>query len=326
MLNHLHSNLLICLLLVSVSGACLAEDECYRSPTDSALLPEIAAASRQMLATICAGSDEDGVRMAYTEFVTQITHWFDPYGGFQQGKLPSMQIRSMLDNPAISTVSVGVDLEGNLTIGVDPYVPADPERCDSVAAERVRHASCSEVIDEFVDLYTLAQNDYQALLDKPTLDNIVNLRKRWEPFLDQMRGQTLLELFVNGKLYRSNSERFEEPPSSQIILLHPVLLYENVNAAVDGENSQEALGIELLGMNWWRQDKWYIPSGGSLLTVYSDRKDVQDWGLGVALHFRSVYTVGYTNHGGDDGIFVSLDFLKLFQDKKKAFDEYKGNF
>ncbi|MEJ2406330.1 MAG: hypothetical protein P8171_18935 [Candidatus Thiodiazotropha sp.] len=273
MLNHLHRNLMICLLFVSFTGACLAEDECHVTPPESTLLPEVAAASGQMLATMCAGTDKDGIRVAYTEFVTEITHWFDPFGGFQQGKLPSQQIRSMLANPAISTVSVADDLEGNLAIGEDRYVPADPDRCNSVAAERGRSASCSEIIAEFVDLYTLAQNVYQALYNKQTHENIVNLRKSWEPFLDQMRGQTLLELLVNSRLYRSNSERFGEPPSSQIILLHPVLLYENVSAAVDGENSQEALGIELLGMNWWRQEKWYIPSGGSLLTVYSDRKD-----------------------------------------------------
>ena len=65
----------------------------------------------------------------------------------------------------------------------------------------------------------------------------------------------------------------------------------------------EAIGLEIFGANWWKQDQWYVPSGGSVLAPYSDREDVADWGYGLTIHFKNSYTLGYTKHGSDDGVF-----------------------
>jgi hypothetical protein len=98
---------------------------------------------------------------------------------------------------------------------------------------------------------------------------------------------------------------------------------ENVDAALEGDQTKEALLIEAVGVNWWSERPWYMPSGGSLVALYSDRSATADVGYGVAVHFRGVYTVGYAVHDGDDGVFISVDLLKFFQDKRKIISTYQ---
>jgi hypothetical protein len=44
---------------------------------------------------------------------------------------------------------------------------------------------------------------------------------------------------------------------------------------------------------------------------------------GVALHFRSVCSLGYTKHSGSDGFFVSFDLLKLLQNKQRVIEQFQ---
>jgi len=83
--------------------------------------------------------------------------------------------------------------------------------------------------------------------------------------------------------------------------------------------------LEIIGVNWWRNTKWYKPSGVSAIALYTDRAGIDDVGYGVAIHFASKFTLGYADHGGSDGYFISVDLLELLKDKKTLLNEYRGS-
>ncbi|MEO1245636.1 MAG: hypothetical protein AAFX56_08110 [Pseudomonadota bacterium] len=306
-------------LFLSLSPAFAQEPAaCPEEVAAAVHLPEVRDAALAVLNARCGDPSKTRMMLAYNDFLNQVSGWFDPYGGFAGDERPVEHIKEIVNQGSADSVAVGLSANDTLVIGEREFMPASEGDC-----ERVARTACGAVTDEFIRYYTLAQNAYASLAVAVVIQEISALRQQWEPFLDTMRGQTALELAVNGWVYKNRETAdFSAPPSKQWILLHPVLLVENVNAAIDGQNTQEAIGVELLGLNWWQQDSWYVPSGGSVLAVYSDRQDVNDWGYGVALHFKSVYTIGYTHRSGDDGVFVSLDLLKLFQNKNAAFKAY----
>ncbi|MEM8815983.1 MAG: hypothetical protein AAGE85_09150 [Pseudomonadota bacterium] len=305
------------LLLLSPAFAQEAAD-CPEEVPEAEHLPEVREAALTVLRARCEDPSKTRMMLEYNDFLNRVSGWFEPFGGFVDGGLPVEHVKEIIRQGSAESVSIAPSANDSLVIGEREFLPASQESC-----ERVARAACGAVTDEFVRFYTLAQKAYASLAVDIVITEISALRQQWEPFLDTMRGQTALELAVNGWVYKNRETAdFSAPPSKQWILLHPVLLVENVNAAIDGQNTQEAIGVELLGLNWWQQDSWYVPSGGSVLAVYSDRQDVNDWGYGVALHFKSVYTIGYTHRSGDDGVFVSLDLLKLFQNKNAAFKAY----
>lgn len=294
---------------------------CTQALSKPIYLVEIGQAAEIAKTEICAAESQIEMNLAYIDFLDEIRGWFNPYGGFKDPVyvVDALKRRITIANPS---VTVDLSVSDKLQVGTDTFEPADENKCIEVS----RATRCVEVFEEFIQLYVEIQN-LQAEPERiETLKKLKKLRADWDPFLEQMKGQTGLELLINRHAYRNDTDTFSGPPSSQWIVLHPTVLIENVSAAADGENTQEALGLEIIGMNWWKQDKWYAPSGASVLAVYSDRTDVDDVGYGVALHFLSNYTIGYTNHGGEDGFFVSVDIIKLFQDKKNVFESYKSAF
>jgi hypothetical protein len=270
---------------------------------------------------ICFTKSQIEKNFAYVDFVNNIKGWFDPYGGFEGGGYVVDAIKSHITiaNPS---VAVDLNLKDNIQVVSESFKPSDESKCVLVSSA----LNCAEVLEDFIQLYGGIQNLEAERRRRETLEYLKKLRVEWTPFLEHMKGQTWLELAINRRAYKNDSSHFKAPPSSQWIFLHPTLLVEYAAGAADGENAQEALGLEIIGMNWWKQDKWYVPSGASVLAVYSDRSDIKDLGYGVALHFLSDYTVGYTNHDGEDAYFLSVDLIKLFQDKNKAFDSYRSAF
>lgn len=232
-----------------------------------------------------------------------------------------------------------VDLE--IEVNGEVFRVADVNRCEAEARSRAAASpsagdgSCLDAVGELIDVYNIAQSALASPLALAFANAARAIDADWQTYLDEMRGQTLLELAINTKLYRRKHEGamagFTPAPDRQWIVLHPGLVVENVGDAVDGENTKEALMLELVGMNWWRnrvnddgrERGRFAPSGFSIISVYSDRPGVTDAGYGLALHFDSVYTLGFTSHDGDNGVFVSFDLLKLLQDKQKALEEYR---
>ena len=67
-----------------------------------------------------------------------------------------------------------------------------------------------------------------------------------------------------------------------------------------------------------------MPFGIALVTTYSDRATVDSVGHGVMFHIDNDYSVGVTDHGGDTGVFVTIDLLKFIQGKEKRFNAYRS--
>ena len=308
-------------VLLSATAYSSEVNLCAEEAIKPVYLKDVGRKAAEARQAICATNSQLDKNLVYANFIDSIRGWFDNYGGFEGGRLlvDSIKRQVTFNQPSIV---VDFNLNDDLQVGVDTFKPADQNRC----VRQSGAPDCETVLAEFIQLHNQVQKLQAGSLRLDTLKTLRELRAEWDLFIDQMKGQTWLELWVNRKAYANQSNSFARPPSRQWIILHPTVLVEYVDSAADGENFEQALGLELVGMNWWQQDKWYVPSGASLIAVYADRAESRDVGYGVALHFLNDYSIGYTNHDGDEGIFLSVDLIKLFQDKKQAFDSYKSMF
>jgi hypothetical protein len=272
-------------------------------------------------------ADLDTVLVRLGEFVRATRDWFDDYGGFVDDadqttpRNVNDEIVRLID-AGRGAPPVSVTRRDTMMVEGTVLAPKDPATCDARAADAAAGAACVEVLDEFEDFYNYAQATYASEPALAFAGYVAELAADWQDYLSNGRSQTLLELLVNSYLYRrSEDARFSPPPDWQWILLHPDLVLEHVGDADDGEQFNEGLMVEI-GANYWRQDRWYLPSGGAVVAMYSDRAGVSDWGYGIALHFANAYTLGVSRRSGDTGYFLSMDLLKLFEDKKKTLERF----
>jgi len=200
-------------------------------------------------------------------------------------------------------------------------------QCNNKAKAFNASASCKSALQEFRAIYDFAEATYAQPLVLPLMQHLSTLEKDWNDFYQNARSQTIWEMLINGARFQSDNQehRFLPPPDSQIIFMHPGLVIENVSDAIDGSQTQEGLMLEVIGINWWRNSKWYKPSGLSAIALYSDRPAVKDVGYGVAIHFANKFTIGYVDRDGVDGYFISVDLLELLKDKKTWIENYRGS-
>jgi hypothetical protein len=324
---------IVCLLLgASATGFAdtPVDTQCKveKKPADAVYFPEMAAADIEVRRSVCiSGADEQDLVIAMVSFVESEAKQerLRPYG-FTADNNP-LQTALAGINPATGTfpglaiARPGVDA---IDVGGAPVAPADASVCRQAAEKVKADSSCRKALNEFSQIYTYAHRMVEERGAIAFSNRVADLTQEWDDFLKYAHGQTLLELTLNGYLYRKHERPvFTSPPDRQIILLHPNFVVENVDAALEGDQTKEALMIEVIGMNWWRERPWYIPSGGSLVGLYSDRVGVSDVGYGLAIHFKGVYTLGYALHDSDGGVFISVDLLKLFQDKKRIIEKYQ---
>jgi hypothetical protein len=331
--RHLAIFLLACLSAAGAHAAAAADDPaalCAQS--DQALqhadplFPEIRDAALGVRRVLCEdGGSRPQILVAFADFVAQVraSQWFAPYGGFRDGKDPFQKVLELLGDPQggpPTMAVVGPDAQEVLEVTGAFFEPAIRTQCDT----RSGVADCARVLQEFADYYNYAQNTYVSAGAIAFAQTVSGFSREWDQYLDNGKGFTPLELLVNSYFFKRNEKsHFSSPPEIQWIVLHPEVVVENVQGALDGDNTMEALMVEVLGASWWRQDKWYLPNGGSLIAAYADRAGVKDLGYGVALHFRGTFSVGYTRHKGKGGVLVSYDLLKLLQDKQTVLKELK---
>ncbi len=217
---------------------------------------------------------------------------------------------------------------GRIEMNLKPYqVITDTNVCDTMASTLDTSANCQMALGEFVAIYSDGQAFYSLYRAVKTVGQLETLETQWDAFLEHSRSQTAWELAFNGMLYKKSEDAsFKRPPSGQWILLHPGIVIESVSEAVGGSQTQEALTLDVIGYNNWTREEWYIPSGISYTLIYSDRPDVQDWGNSIALHFKSKYILGISEHDGDEGWYISVDLLDFLRDKKTQFDTYTSKF
>ncbi|MEJ2452356.1 MAG: hypothetical protein P8047_17160 [Gammaproteobacteria bacterium] len=182
--------------------------------------------------------------------------------------------------------------------------------CNQVATAN-HAADCRAYILAYADIYNFAHLLIQKQDTAPVLKYLNMVEQDWDNYYQKSRSQTMLERLINSYFWRQGKKpgQFLSPPDSQWIVLHPSVVIENVKDAVAGNRTKEGLMLEVAGWNRWRRDKWYQLSGASLVAVYSDRANVNDWGYGMALYFGNVYTIGAVDHDGKTGVFISVDVL-----------------
>ncbi|MEE4301048.1 MAG: hypothetical protein V2J24_16525 [Pseudomonadales bacterium] len=312
-------------LAFAASPTLAADTPCAEAGTleDARFIPDVREAALAVARVQCAeDATQAELTAAFKNFVRGSAGWFDPFGGFADGRRPMVFIAGNFDVYGDAGLpAIGLSLNDELSIGDQFFAPADEARCEAQAGG----APCGAVLDEFGTLYDYAQRAYARGARQQFVEDVREMSAEWDRFLTTSRAFSPLELALNSWLQRRNEgDAFERPPDRQWILLHPSFAIENVDDAVGGEQAQAALVIDVLGVNWWRQDRWYLPTGIAASYVYSDRPGVQNWGYGASVYFDSVYTVGYSNHDGDHGLYVTADLLKLFQDTLGDYRRWVG--
>jgi hypothetical protein len=149
----------------------------------------------------------------------------------------------------------------------------------------------------------------------------------WDEFLTSGRSQTPLDLMLTTMLERRHLRReyLVGPPIRQWSLLHPGLVVERVSDAAPGHQLGLSVAVEWIGVNWWseRSPLFGVPFGVSLTTVISNRLGTSSVGHGVSLHFDNRYSLGWSNRDGVDGYFLSIDLLKLVDDRRRRLERYR---
>lgn len=197
-------------------------------------------------------------------------------------------------------------------------LPVDAE-CQKLSA--YNNKDCVEI---FRDLSVALNTSFEKVLSDD-IDAVYQklglYSQQWERYFDKARSQTSVELIVNTFFYRHELRKneFVPPPICQGIILHPSVIIEYIPDADDGDKQKEALSIEIVGVNWWDSK---IPFGFSTVITCSDRSSVADMGYGLMFHFFNNYSLGATLHKRDPGIFLNVDLLKMFENKKDNLQKY----
>ncbi|PMJ91535.1 hypothetical protein [Vibrio sp. 10N.261.55.A7] len=178
------------------------------------------------------------------------------------------------------------------------------------------------------DQWRYAVSPFQALYtDRILKDNgkkISKLQSQWKHFVEESRYQTELDVWATTVWYGDQFQQLQlsGPPSSQLFLLHPMLVFEHLPDAEKGERDDVSIAVEWFGVNWWKKG-----FGVSVTSVYNDRKDQPAVGTGATIHIKNKYSVGYVyRNNGDDSIFFNLDLMEWLGDKENKYKKYKAYF
>lgn len=276
----------------------------------------------------CAGkiTSDKGLELRIVSLLDDLNRLFVNLDYAQ--KLKSWESRRIQNNTGLAILEVNT-INSRLFLALEEHHVEiqSVNKCNVVVTSISGSGDCKSALIEFKRIYNFAQ----ATLSQPKALSLVRylggLEKQWDDFYANGRSETIWEMLINGSRFQSSNEayKFMPPPDSQIIFMHPGVVIENVADAHDGEQSREALMLEVVGINWWRNNKWYKPSGLSAIALYADRAGVDDTGYGIAIHFASKFSIGYANHGGAHGYFITIDLLQLLEDKKTLLNEYRGS-
>lgn len=147
---------------------------------------------------------------------------------------------------------------------------------------------------------------------------------RWDAFFTRGRPQTFTDVVATTVIEYQRPTHLSGPPPRQWFLLHPNAVLEGVRSAPDGSKTRGALAIEWIGVNYWQGFRGLkLPVGVSLTSLYSDRAEVADVGHGVSVYLDNKYCLGWANHRGRHGFFVSVDTMKLIDSREAKLAHYR---
>jgi len=200
-------------------------------------------------------------------------------------------------------------------------------KLEDPGCEQSGGASCAELFESLKIAIRQYKKPYQHLSGRDLSDRSQILMAQWDRYFEQARAQTLWDAVLTTAMEQDHlaQNRLVGPMKKQWFMIHPSIVIENVSAAADGEELSEALAIEWIGVNWWDADSSPIgyPFGISLASVYSDRAEIEEVGHGLMFHFGNSISIGWTDHDGDEGISVTVDFLSMMAKKKQRWETFK---
>ncbi len=230
---------------------------------------------------------------------------------------PSILNNSFINDYPVTTVTIkGGD---QLSIKKDNTVIRSVFRDRNECADAfINAANCREVITNYVSVANLPAEPIKTIQSGNALKQLNLYSTQWQNYYTKARSQTFIDILLNSYINRKDYQKGQpvSPPSEQWFALHPSIVLEYVDGATDGEQFKEALVVEWFGYNNWDSS---LPLGVSLVTLYSDRASVDDVGHGLMFHVDNNYSIGVTKHDDEAGIFITVDLLKLFEDKQSNY-------
>ncbi len=236
----------------------------------------------------------------------------------------------------------------NITTGIPPRnsiefkLDLSPNSKIIFESSNTLNAHCKSLIDQSgidysqvtkdcknsFNLWSNAVTPFQFLYSDRVLKNngekLFRLQDRWKRFVEDARYQTPLDVWATT---RWHSEQFKSkhltgPPSTQLFLLHPTIVYEHIPDAEKGSREDVSVAIEWAGINWWENG-----FGISITSIYKDRSTQPSVGTGLTFHVQNKYSFGYVKRSnGDDSLFFNVDLLEWFGDKKEKYNKYRKYF
>lgn len=216
--------------------------------------------------------------------------------------------------------------ELDLNMGNTLRQQVDISKCDTALKTQFPEGNCVELFNDFENLYNFALMTVSSPIAKKVWNIWDKAEADWTRYFDNGRSQMPWEYAANYALWSRTKEagKVGTPLDYQVVLLHPSVVIENVSGAIDGQNTKEGLMLEVVGINFWRSDNWYEPTGASFVSVYADRAETRDWGVGVAVHFDNTFTIGATRRDDENGFFISVDLWQAFMDKKTKMEKVRS--
>jgi hypothetical protein len=228
-----------------------------------------------------------------------------------------MQLPEFVVRPSLSG-----DTEGYfeaLSVPVDRFKINEVEHCATLSPG----FTCRAVFEDFQAAFNPYRSAYNNIHDNTK--QLEAMSRRWDDFLVVSKSQTTLEVWLTTWAQRDHfqQDHLVGPPKYQVIALHPHLIYDIAESAPEGSSQELGLAVEWLGVNFWDLK---VPLGLSLASTYVDRPEVEDLGHGLMLHINNHYALGWARYDDVNSFYVTIDLLKMFEDRKKQYDKYLGYF
>ena len=255
---------------------------------------------------------------------SQITDWRRPFDGWLD-RISDSPFR----NKDIRELVVTTDPMGRTSMHFEDLALAvDIGGSGNTSCGLQQNESCLDVTRDLAVAINVYNDSYASFALQSTRTQLGRLSAAWDDYLNNSRSQTILDLATTTFFERSHFKKdyLVGPPKRQWALLHPSLVIEHANEAMEGKKDEFGVAIEWIGVNWWSDSSPFfgIPFGISLASIYSDRPGIESIGHGAMLHFDNRYSVGWASRSGDSSFYLTLDLLKFVEDKKKQFDRYKS--
>lgn len=252
------------------------------------------------------------------DLITQMTHFLTlAKKGVDKSSLPTFRVApdtSDLDSTGLIFQFTDWDRQG--------IAEVDSEECKSTTGR-----SCKILLESLAIAINQYKEPYVKFTSADFTEKVSVLNTLWERYFETARSQTLWDAVLTTTMEQDYlaQDRLVGPMPKQWFLVHPSIVIENVGSAAEGNQVKQALAVEWIGVNWWSKQSSPIgyPFGVSLASIYSDRPEVEDSGHGVMFTFNNAFSIGWADHDGDNGVYVTIDLLNLFAEKKERWNHYR---